>query len=63
MSSDFFMLSLDTYNDKENALVFATNPLGMRWDAAISNDGTMTMDQMPVNMDWNTFWEVKTILR
>jgi len=58
MSSDFFMLSLDTYNDKENALVFATNPLGMRWDAAISNDGTMTMDQMPINMDWNTFWEV-----
>ena len=49
MSSDFLMLSLDTYNDKENSLVFATNPLGMRWDAAISNDGTMTMDQMPIS--------------
>jgi len=60
MSSDFFMLSCDTYNDKENSLLFATNPLGLRWDAAVSNDGTMNMDKMPVNMDWNTFWEVKT---
>lgn len=60
MSSDFFMISCDTYNDKENSLIFATNPLGLRWDAAVSNDGTMNMDQMPVNMDWNTFWEVKT---
>jgi hypothetical protein len=58
MSSDYFMLSFDTYNDKENSLIFATNPLGLRWDAAVSNDGTMTMEQMPVNMDWNTFWEV-----
>jgi len=60
MSSDFFLLSFDTYNDKENSLLFATNPLGLRWDAAVSNDGTMSMDQMPVNMDWNTFWEVKS---
>ena len=60
MSSDFFLLSFDTYNDKENSLLFATNPLGLRWDAAVSNDGTMNMDQMPVNMDWNTFWEVKS---
>ena len=59
MSSDFFMLSFDTYNDKENSLLFATNPLGLRWDAAVSNDGTVSMDQMPINMDWNTFWEVK----
>jgi hypothetical protein len=59
MSSDFFMISFDSYNDKENSLVFGTNPLGLRLDAAISNDGTMSMDEMPVNMDWNTFWEVK----
>ncbi|RLD71941.1 MAG: hypothetical protein DRJ29_09215 [Bacteroidetes bacterium] len=59
MSSDFFMLSFDTYVDKENSLLFATNPLGLRWDAAVSKDGTISMEQMPVNMDWNTFWEVK----
>ena len=60
MSSDFFMISFDTYVDKENSLLFATNPLGLRWDADVSKDGTTTMDQMPVNMDWNTFWEVKS---
>ncbi len=60
MSTDFFLLSFDTYNDKENSLLFATNPLGLRWDAAVSKDGTISMEQMPVNMDWNTFWEVKT---
>jgi hypothetical protein len=59
MSSDFVGISFDTYNDKENALLFFTNPLGLRWDAAVSNDGTMMMKKMPVNMDWNTFWEVK----
>ena len=59
MSSDFFMISFDSYNDKENSLVFGTNPLGLRLDATVSKDGTMSMDQMPVNMDWNTFWEVK----
>lgn len=59
MSSDFFMLSIDSYNDKENSLLFATTPLGLRWDAAVSKDGNISMDEMPVNMDWNTFWEVK----
>jgi hypothetical protein len=59
MSSDFFMISFDSYNDKENALLFGTNPLGLRWDATVSNDGTMIMRQLPVNMDWNAFWEVK----
>ena len=53
------MISFDSYNDKENSLLFATNPLGLRWDAAVSNDGTINMDEMPVNMDWNTFWEAK----
>lgn len=60
MSSDFLLLGFDTYNDKENALMFATNPLGLRWDAAVSNDGTIVMKEIPLNMDWNTFWEVKT---
>ena len=44
MSSDFFLLGFDTYNDKENALMFATNPLSLRWDAAVSNDGTIVME-------------------
>jgi hypothetical protein len=60
MSSDFFGVSLDTYNDKENALLFFTNPLGLRWDATVRNDGTLIGREIPLNMAWNTFWEVKT---
>ena len=39
MTSDLFGISIDTYNDKENSLLFFTNPLGFRWDGAIRNDG------------------------
>jgi len=46
MSSDFMLLSFDTYNDKENSLLFATNPLGLRWDADVSNDGTVRMTEL-----------------
>ena len=37
-SSDWFGLHLDTFADKENALVFYTTPTGNRIDAANSND-------------------------
>ena len=60
MTCDWFGVCLDTYNDNENALLFFTNPLGLRWDASVKNDAMPTMDQMPMNMDWNTFLEVKT---
>ncbi len=60
MTSDFFGISIDTYNDKENALLFFTNPLGLRWDATVQNDGTPVGDAEPINDSWNTFWDVKT---
>ena len=56
-SSDFFGVILDTYNDNENALGFFTTPTGLRMDAAIANDAS---SEMPLNIDWNTFWDVKT---
>ncbi len=61
MTTDYFGISIDSYNDKENALLFFTNPNGIRWDATVSNDGTPTsMNLPPMNMNWNTFWDVKT---
>lgn len=60
MTCDWFGVSLDTYNDKENALLFFTNPNALRMDATVSNDGTIILQQLPINKDWNTFWEVKT---
>lgn len=62
LTSDFFGISIDSYNDKENSLMFFTNPLGLRWDATVMNDATPVMDSEPMNPSWNTFWDVKTLM-
>jgi len=62
MTSDLFGISIDTYNDKENSLLFFTNPLGFRWDGAVMNDGTPVDDKPPLNMSWNTFWDAKSTM-
>lgn len=54
---DTFGLILDTFNDNENALWFATTPAGVRIDQAIANDNA---DSRSINTSWNTFWEVRT---
>ncbi|MCP4728141.1 MAG: carbohydrate binding family 9 domain-containing protein [bacterium] len=55
-NDDTFCIVLDTFNDKENALCFWTNPAGIRGDKAISNDGHQ------MNIDWNTFWDVRSVI-
>ena len=61
MGGDWFGVILDTYNDKENGLAFFTSPDGLRWDAAILKDAvTQLPDQLPMNISWNTFWDVIT---
>jgi hypothetical protein len=57
---DFFGVILDTYNDKENALAFCTTPDALRWDASILKDANAGPEEMPFNVSWNTFWDVKT---
>jgi hypothetical protein len=59
-NSDAVGLILDSFNDKENGLMFTTTPAGLRSDMTIFNDATGSMDHMPFNMDWNTFWDVET---
>jgi len=54
-SSDWFVVVIDSFNDKENALAFATTPSGLRWDAAVFNDAH---GLEPLNFSWNTFWDV-----
>lgn len=51
--NDVFIVALDTYNDKENALVFGTTPAGLRTDLAVGDDGTA------YNFSWNTHWDVE----
>lgn len=61
MGGDWFGVILDTYNDKENGLAFFTSPDGLRWDATILKDAVTSLpDQLPLNISWNTFWDVKT---
>jgi hypothetical protein len=57
-SCDWFGLTVDGFNDRENAVVFMTNPNGIRSDGTIKND---IMDEdADFNGSWNTFWDVKT---
>jgi hypothetical protein len=51
-SNDWCVINLDTFDDRETALVFGTNPAGIRTDVVFSNDATTSP-----NFSWNTFWE------
>jgi hypothetical protein len=58
-TSDWFGVFFDTFNDKENALAFLTTPAGLRFDAAIFRDAQIHQpSDMPMNLSWNTFWDV-----
>ena len=60
---DTFSIILDTFNDHENGLWFATTPNGVRLDMAIINDlegGGPNPFGRVINSSWNTFWDVAT---
>ncbi len=60
---DTFSIILDTFNDHENALWFATTPNGVRLDLAITNDlegGGPNPFGRVINPSWNTYWDVAT---
>lgn len=59
-SSDFLGITLDTFNDNENGVVFMTTPAGTRTEANILNDG-INAPYYNVNTSWNTFWDVATV--
>jgi hypothetical protein len=58
LSTDWIGFTLDTFNDRENAVQFSTNPNGLRRDATIQND--CLVEKTDRNHSWNTFWDVKT---
>ncbi len=60
-SNESFSILFDSFNDKENALVFTTTPIGLRNDFTVLNDAIASNPrQAPFNSSWNTFWDVKT---
>jgi hypothetical protein len=58
---DWIGISIDTYNDKQNIMLFGVNPNGTRNDGTTKND--MINGMYDINFDFNTFWdaEVKII--
>jgi len=57
-STDWLGIILDSYDDKENAVSFWTNPNGLRTDCTVKNDAALI--ESDLNISWNTFWDVKT---
>src|SRR2546427_1938155 len=51
---DTFEVILDTFADRRNGFVFATNPRGAKSDAQIANEGR------EVNTSWDGVWTVAT---
>lgn len=56
---DTFAIVIDPFNDNQNARWFFTNPAGVRFDMAVSNDADFSGGR-PINSDWNTHWKVET---
>ena len=56
---DTFAIVLDTFNDNENAVLFFTNPAGVRFDFTIENDASQSRG-FPGNDSWDTYWDVET---
>jgi hypothetical protein len=40
--------------------IMSRHSVGLRWDAAIYNDAQEAFDRVPMNISWNTFWDVST---
>ncbi len=58
---DYFQVILDTYLDRQNGILFATNPDGARYDAQVRNEGR-SEGRFNTNVltDWNGVWDVYT---
>ena len=56
---DILSLVIDSYNDYQTAVWFTVNPSGVRQDRTMSNDAEFT-NGMPMNWDWNSYWDVVT---
>ncbi len=57
LQQDWLGLLIDSYKDGENALGFFSTPSALRSDFAVFEDA---VGDFPINLDWNTYWDVKT---
>jgi hypothetical protein len=52
-NQDSFSVIIDTFGDRRNGFLFATNPAGARTDQQVTNEGRDT------NASWDAVWTVK----
>jgi len=58
LKCDWLGVIIDTFNDRQNAVMFWTNPNGVRSEGTIQND---VVDQnTDLSFSWNTFWDAKS---
>jgi hypothetical protein len=57
-TTDWFGVIIDSFNDRENAFAFWTNPNGLRTDGSVKNDCNDSNGDL--SFSWNTFWDVRT---
>lgn len=67
--SDSFRIVLDTYRDRQNGFVFATNPTALEYDGQFSGEGNnspfsggrqSTGSGGGFNLNWDGAWEIRT---
>ena len=58
---DEFTLVLDTFYDRENAMMFMVNPTGNRIDFLVFNNAEPNQGHY-LNRDWNTFWDAEAVV-
>ena len=58
---DYFQVIIDSYLDRQNGFMFATNPDGARWDAQVRNEGR-SEGRINTNLliEWDGVWDVVT---
>lgn len=62
-STEWFGVVIDSFNDNENGFGFFTTPTGSRLDVTVANDAQVFDPRfMPINISWNTFWDVEAVV-
>jgi len=64
LQNDHIRIMLDTFHDRRNGYIFATNPLGARYDLQVRKEGKkeggIGLANPNLNVDWDTVWRAKS---
>ncbi len=59
-TSDWLGVFIDSFNDRENSMMFWTNPNGVRTDGTTKND--VADPSSDFGFSWNTFWDAASVI-